>query len=192
MPCPPPRRRPKNPQRDMPIGILGSLAICTVLYIAVALVLTGIVPTPNSMIRPRLPWRSIHWDRRWPGCGPSSRIGAIAGLSSVILVMLLGQPRIFYTMSKTDCCRRCQHGPSENPHTLGSPRFSPRGCHAGRSLFPIGLLGELVSHRHACSRLPSSVAGVVRLALHRSGNSRPFARRPSGWWRRWAWFFAAT
>ena len=90
----------KNPQRDMPIGILGSLAICTVLYIAVALVLTGIVnytklnvPDPIAVgINEAGP--ALAWLR------PVVKIGAIAGLSSVILVMLLGQPRIFYTMSK--------------------------------------------------------------------------------------------
>ena len=90
----------KNPQRDMPIGILGSLAICTVLYIAVALVLTGIVhytelnvPDPIAVgINEAGP--ALAWLR------PVVKIGAIAGLSSVILVMLLGQPRIFYTMSQ--------------------------------------------------------------------------------------------
>ena len=90
----------KNAQRDMPIGILGSLAICTVLYIVVSLVLTGIikythlnVPDPIAVAIDSL-GKSVAWLR------PIIKIGAIAGLSSVILVMMLGQPRIFYAMSK--------------------------------------------------------------------------------------------
>src|SRR6185369_16301427 len=90
----------KNPQKDMPIGILGSLAICTVLYITVALVLTGLVkydqlnvPDPIA-VGINAAGAGLAWLR------PIVKIGAIAGLSSVILVMLLGQPRIFYTMSK--------------------------------------------------------------------------------------------
>src|SRR5258706_11129379 len=90
----------RRPQRDMPIGILASLAICTVLYIAVSLVLTGVVsykelnvPHPISVAINSL-GAPVAWLR------PIISIGAIAGLSSVILVMMLGQPRIFYSMSK--------------------------------------------------------------------------------------------
>lgn len=88
----------KNPARDMPIGIIGSLLICTVLYILVSAVLVGIVPfreldTPapiatavNAM---GMPWFAI-----------LVKIGAIAGMSSVMLVLLYGQTRIFYTMAR--------------------------------------------------------------------------------------------
>ncbi|THD55697.1 amino acid permease [Phenylobacterium sp.] len=88
----------RNPGKDMPIGILGALVICTVLYIATSAVLVGIVPyaqldTPaplavaaNAM---GLPWFAI-----------LVKVGAIAGLSSVMLVLLYGQTRIFYTMSR--------------------------------------------------------------------------------------------
>ncbi len=90
----------KNPQKDMPIGILGSLAICTVLYILMALVITGLanytelnVPHPVfvaiSKAGPGLAWM-----------GPIVNIGAILGLASVVLVMLLGQPRIFFSMAR--------------------------------------------------------------------------------------------
>jgi APA family basic amino acid/polyamine antiporter len=89
----------KNPQRDMPIGILGSLVICTILYIVVSGVLTGIAPYtqlgtehPVSTALEHIP--SLSWLR------VIIDAGAIAGLSSVILVMLMGQPRIFYTMAK--------------------------------------------------------------------------------------------
>jgi APA family basic amino acid/polyamine antiporter len=88
----------KDPQRDMPRGIMYSLVICTILYIAVALVLTGIVrydklnvPAPIAL---GVDSTGLTWLR------PIIKLGAIAGLSSTMLVMLLGQPRIFYSMSR--------------------------------------------------------------------------------------------
>ncbi|MCC6919753.1 MAG: amino acid permease [Alphaproteobacteria bacterium] len=87
----------RNPQRDMPIGILGSLAICTLLYVAVSAVMTGLVSyTQLNVAAPiglavdvlGLPWISFIID-----------IGVLAGLTTVILVSLYGQTRIFYTMS---------------------------------------------------------------------------------------------
>jgi APA family basic amino acid/polyamine antiporter len=90
----------KNPKRDMPIGILGSLVICTVLYIAVSLVLTGIVKYTELNVPDPI---AVGINAAGPGLAwlrPFIKIGAIAGLSSVILVMLMGQPRIFYTMAK--------------------------------------------------------------------------------------------
>jgi APA family basic amino acid/polyamine antiporter len=88
----------RNPQRDMPRGILISLVVCTFLYIAVALVLTGIVhysklnvPAPIAL---GVDSTGLTWLR------PIIKLGAIAGLSSTMLVMLLGQPRIFYSMSR--------------------------------------------------------------------------------------------
>ena len=90
----------RNPNRDMPIGILASLGICTALYIVVSLVLTGIVnyseldvPDPIA-VAINAAGSGVAWLR------PIIKIGAIAGLSSVILVMMLGQPRIFYAMSR--------------------------------------------------------------------------------------------
>jgi len=87
----------KQPQRDMPIGILGSLVVCTVLYIAVAAVLTGLVaytdlnvsdPIARGVDAIGLTWFSI-----------LIKVGALTGLTTVILVLLYGQSRIFYTMS---------------------------------------------------------------------------------------------
>jgi APA family basic amino acid/polyamine antiporter len=87
----------KNPQRDMPIGIIGSLIVCTILYIVVSGIAAGVVPyreldvpDPIALVADRagLGWFST-----------LIKIGAIAGLSSVILVMLLGQARVFYSMS---------------------------------------------------------------------------------------------
>src|SRR6266436_1785531 len=89
----------KNPQRDMPIGILGSLAICTLLYVVVSAVLVGMVPygelnlpAPMAYAMERIgaPW----WIR------VSIDVGAVLGIGSVILVMLLGQSRVFYSMSR--------------------------------------------------------------------------------------------
>ena len=88
----------KNPQRDMPIGIIGSLVICTLLYIIVSAIATGVVPyreldvpDPIALVADRA---GLGW------IAGLIKLGAIAGLSSVILVMLLGQSRVFWTMSK--------------------------------------------------------------------------------------------
>jgi APA family basic amino acid/polyamine antiporter len=89
----------KNPQRDMPIGILGSLVVCTVLYILVALTLTGLVrydqlnvAHPVALAVERV--SQLSWLR------PFITLGAVLGLGSVILLFLLGQSRIFYSMSR--------------------------------------------------------------------------------------------
>jgi APA family basic amino acid/polyamine antiporter len=88
----------KNPQRDMPIGIIGSLLICTVLYIAVSAIATGVVPYRELDVPDPI---AVAADRSGLGWMASLiKVGAIAGLSSVILVMLLGQSRIFWTMSR--------------------------------------------------------------------------------------------
>lgn len=88
----------KNPQRDMPIGILGSLIVCTILYMLVSYVLTGIVhysvldvPDPMAVAVDsiNIPWLTFF-----------IKIGAIAGLTSVMMVLLFGQTRIFFTMSR--------------------------------------------------------------------------------------------
>jgi APA family basic amino acid/polyamine antiporter len=88
----------KNPARDMPIGILGSLIICTILYILTSAVLVGIVPYSDlndpAPIAKAVNQIGLSW------FGVLVKIGAIAGLSSVMLVLLYGQTRIFYTMSR--------------------------------------------------------------------------------------------
>lgn len=89
----------KNPQRDLPVGMLGSLGLCTILYIIMALVMTGIVsykllgvPDPIAVAIDAL-GSGFFWLR------PIIKVAILAGLTSVILVMLLGQSRIFYTMA---------------------------------------------------------------------------------------------
>src|SRR5213083_3094446 len=88
----------KNPQRDMPIAIIGSLLICTLLYILVSAIATGVVPYGQLDVPDPI---AVAADRAGMGwMGSLIKFGAIAGLSSVILVMLLGQSRVFYSMSR--------------------------------------------------------------------------------------------
>ena len=88
----------KNPQRDVPIGILASLAICTLLYIAVAAVLTGIVPYSRIHVKAPVAEALNTAGIRWAGALVAT--GAVAGITSVLIVMLLGQIRVFYAMSR--------------------------------------------------------------------------------------------
>lgn len=88
----------KNPQRDMPIGIIGSLIICTILYILVSGIATGVTPyrhlDVSDPIAAAADYAGLGWMAR------VIKLGAIAGLSSVILVMMLGQTRVLWSMSK--------------------------------------------------------------------------------------------
>jgi APA family basic amino acid/polyamine antiporter len=87
----------KNPQRDLPIGIITSLIVCTVLYIAVAGVLTGMVPWREINIE--APIARAFLDRGLTTASDIITVGALAGLTSVMLVMLLGQTRVLYSMA---------------------------------------------------------------------------------------------
>ena len=136
----------KNPQRDLPIGILGSLAVCTVLYIAMALVMTGIAHYSKLNV-PHPVFVAI--DAAGPGLkwlGFFVNIGAIAGLSSVVLVMLMGQPRIFYSMSRDGLLPAVfskVHPKFRTPYVSTIVTGLVAMLIAG--FFPIGLLGQLVS-----------------------------------------------
>jgi APA family basic amino acid/polyamine antiporter len=88
----------KNPRRDMPIGIIGSLLICTVLYILVSGIATGVVPYQQLDVPDPIAVAADHAGMGW--MGRLIKLGAIAGLSSVVLVMLLGQSRVFYSMAR--------------------------------------------------------------------------------------------
>src|SRR5213592_2166216 len=88
----------KNPQKDMPIGIIGSLLICTVLYILVSGIATGVVPYKELNVPDPIAVAADHAGMGW--MSSLIKLGAIAGLSSVILVMLLGQSRVFWSMSR--------------------------------------------------------------------------------------------
>jgi APA family basic amino acid/polyamine antiporter len=87
-----------DPARDLPLGILGSLFVCTVLYILVAGVLTGMVP--YNEINVHAPLASAFVARGLNALGGAISIGAVAGLTSVLLVLLLGQSRVFFAMSR--------------------------------------------------------------------------------------------
>ena len=93
----------KNPKRDMPIGILGSLAICTVLYILFSYVLTGVAPFTDfvkSGKEASVTYAIQTYMQGYSWLGTLVTIAILAGFSSVILVMLLGQSRVFFTMSQ--------------------------------------------------------------------------------------------
>jgi APA family basic amino acid/polyamine antiporter len=135
-----------NPKRDVPRGILFSLLICTVLYIAVSLVLTGMmnykllnVEAPIALaINSAGP--TLMWLR------PIIKVGAIAGLSSVVLVLLLGQSRVFFTMASDGLLWKSfakTHKKFQTPHITTIVTGCVAAFFAG--LFPIGLLGEMVS-----------------------------------------------
>ncbi|MFL6354117.1 MAG: amino acid permease [Bryobacteraceae bacterium] len=89
----------KNPGRDMPIGIIGSLGICTILYILYSLVLTGVVNYKELNVAAPLAVAVNHMSAV-PWVGKLMKLGSLLGLTSVILVMLLGQSRVFYSMSR--------------------------------------------------------------------------------------------
>ena len=88
----------KNPQKDMPVGIIGSLLICTVLYIIVSALATGVMSYKDLNVPDPIAVAADHAGLGW--MSSLIKLGAIAGLSSVILVMLLGQSRVFWTMSR--------------------------------------------------------------------------------------------
>jgi APA family basic amino acid/polyamine antiporter len=162
----------KNPQKDMPLGILGSLLICTVLYIVTSALLTGVVnytrlnvgaPVALGMKVTGVEWGEI-----------VVLVGTIMGLSTVMLVMLLGQSRVFFSMSRDGLL----------PAWAGAvhPRFrTPWISSIVVGLFvaffaatiPIGILGELVS----IGTLLAFVivcAGVWTLRVRSPGMHRPF------------------
>jgi APA family basic amino acid/polyamine antiporter len=88
----------KNPQRDVPIGIIASLLICTVLYVAVAAVLTGMVP--YDQIKVDAPVSSAFAERGIKSAAMLISAGAVAGITSVLLVMMLSQPRVLLAMAR--------------------------------------------------------------------------------------------
>ena len=164
----------KNPQKDLPIGILGSLAVCTVLYILMALVMTGIahytelnVPHPVFVAIEKA-GPSLKW------LGYLINIGAISGLASVVLVMLMGQPRIFYSMARDGLLPAVfgkVHPTFKTPYISTIITGLVAAVIAG--IFPIGLLGELVS----IGTLLAFVivcGGIIVLRRVQPGLHRPF------------------
>ncbi|MEI6577059.1 MAG: amino acid permease [Bacteroidota bacterium] len=136
----------RNPQKDMPFGILGSLGVSTILYIAVAIVLTGIVSYTQLNVADPM---AVGVDALGPKLfwlRPIIKVAAIAGLSSVILVMLLGQPRIFFTMAKDGLLPPVfakVHPKYKTPYISTMLTGFVAMIIAG--VLPINILGELVS-----------------------------------------------
>lgn len=164
----------KNPQRDIPIGILGSLFISTLLYISVALVLTGVVhysqlhvPAPIAVavnaMGPNFTWLML-----------VVKIGAIAGLTSVILMTLLAQTRIFFAMARDGLLPELfsrVHTKFKTPYISTIVVVSIAAFIA--AIFPIGVLGELVSIGTLLAFSIVCIAVVV-LRIKRPDLNRPF------------------
>ncbi len=134
----------KNPKRDMPIGILGSLFACTAIYIVFSLVLTGVVPynelNVTAPVAVAIDAMRLFW------LSPLIKIAAIVGLMSVMMVQLMGQPRIFYTMAKDGLLPPAAakiHPKYGTPHVTTMITGILVGVAA--ALLPMGIVGELVS-----------------------------------------------
>lgn len=142
----------KNPQRDLPIGILSSLVICTLLYILMALVLTGVVPYKELGVADPV---AVGVDRivalrGWSEGAQKTlsflvKFGALAGLTSVVLVMMMGNTRVLYAMSKDGLLPWFSnvHKKYQTPHIATTLTGIFTGLCAG--LMPMSLVGELVS-----------------------------------------------
>jgi basic amino acid/polyamine antiporter, APA family len=169
----------KNPKRDVPIGILGSLLICTALYMLMSYVLTGLasyttlnVAHPVSFAAESLP--STAW------LAPLINVGAIVGLASVVLVLLLGQSRIFYAMSKDGMIPPmfCKvHARFRTPwkSTIVTGIFAALLT----GLLPLDILGELVSIGTLLAFVIVCL-GVIILRIAKPRAIRPF-RTPFIW-----------
>ena len=162
----------KNPARDMPIGILSSLAICTVIYILVAIVLIGIVPYRELMVADPLAVGIDATGLRW--LSPIIKIAALFGLFSTMLVNLLAQTRIFYSMSRDGLLPpvfATVHERFRTPHV--STIMTGTIIALVAALTPIGVLGQLVSIGTLLAFFLVCI-GVIILRRTAPDISRPF------------------
>jgi APA family basic amino acid/polyamine antiporter len=171
----------KNPQKDMPVGILGSLVVCTILYVAVSLVMVGLVPYAAMKGSPAPMVVAIRAAEAASG-GSSIlhamtmlvELGAIAGLSSVMVVMMMAQPRIFYSMAKDGLLppfAKKIHPKFRTPHITSIITGVVVSIASGFT--PIGILGEMVSIGTLMAFVIVSV-GIIFLRYQRPELQRPF------------------
>jgi APA family basic amino acid/polyamine antiporter len=169
----------KNPQRDMPIGILASLVICTILYVVVALVLTGMVSykeldvaAPVALALDK--YRALHW------LGIPVKLGAVAGMTSVMLVMTIAQARIFFAMARDGLLPPVFGRVHPKFRTPSTGTLVTGVCAAIiGGLFKVKLLAELVSIG-TLSAFVTVCIGVLVLRHTRPDLPRPF-RTPAPW-----------
>jgi APA family basic amino acid/polyamine antiporter len=174
----------RNPQRDMPLGILGSLAICTVLFVLISGVMVGVVhytqmlnqPAPLVIAMEAAAARAANtpWAPLMNSLSILLTVGAIAALSSVMVVMMLAQPRIFLAMSKDGLLPKwagAVHPKYKTPHLSTLVTGFVVALAAG--LTPIGTLGQLVSIGTLMAFVIVSI-GVIVLRRTRPDLPRPF------------------
>jgi len=170
----------KNPQRDLPIGILASLAICTVLYMVISVVLLGMayyttmsnIPNPVSFAVGKI--ASLHW------LVPIIDVGASVGLASTIFVGLYGQSRIFYSMARDGFLPKmfaAVHPRFQTPHR--GTIITGIAAAAIAAVFPINLLGQLVSIGTLLAFVVVCL-GIMILRVQAPNAKRPF-RTPYVW-----------
>jgi APA family basic amino acid/polyamine antiporter len=177
----------KNPSRDVPIGILGALVICTLIYMAVAAVMTGVVPFRElaspapiavAIDRMGLEWADIPYAAAEGGklnlISFAIKIGAITGLSSVMLVLCYGQTRIFYTMARDGLLPKvfAEIHPKFRTPWMGTILLGVVIAIAA-SFLPISLLGDLVSLGTAVA-FSIVCLSVIYLRIKHPDLPRPF------------------
>lgn len=167
----------KNPSRDMPIGILGSLAICTVLYILFAHVLTGVANWQEFKLAGKEASVAYAINNYMPGygwLGTAVTVAILAGFSSVILVMLMGQSRVFYSMSNDGLLPKAfseLHPKFRTPYKSNWILFVFVGAFAG--FVPGSLAGDLTSFGTLLAFVLVSL-GVWLMRRSDPGAARPF------------------
>lgn len=167
----------KNPKRDMPIGILGSLVVCTILYILFSYVLTGVAPFTEFMQAGKEASVAYAIEHHMPGYGWLATlvtVAILAGFSSVILVMLLGQSRVFYSMSNDGLLPPAfsqLHKKFRTPYKSNMILFLFVGAFAG--FIPGNLAGDLTSIGTLFAFVLVS-AGVWIMRVKQPNVPRPF------------------
>src|SRR5690349_2612425 len=170
----------RNPQKDMPTGILGSLVVCTILYILVSGVMVGLVPYKQMLGSPAPMVVAIRAAEAASGGSSILRLlvmlvelGAIAGLSSVMVVMMMAQPRIFYSMANDGLLppfAKKIHPRFRTPHITSIITGVVVALASGFT--PIGILGEMVSIGTLLAFVIVSI-GVMFLRYQRPELDRP-------------------